>query len=287
MKRENDSAEACLAAEFERRRELPSLSREDEAQLALVDTALNAECFELFLQPICSLREHAGVSHYEVLVRLHTVDGCVIEPPAFLRMAADRHLMPAIDRWVLRTLLIWLADNRRAWSRAPTVFSINLAPQSLTDANFIGFMESCVAASGLPPQVLCFEITETFAAFGSISVGDSMKRLEDLGCAVALDDFGKHAPSYGYLRNVPAHYFKIDSSLVSAAPTDRVARAVISSIVRMAGDLGVQTVAKSVQLDSELQAIRLLGVDYAQGYLLGRPAALAGFDFGAEPRLTN
>ena len=106
-----------------------------------------------------------------------------------------------------------------------------------------------------------------------------MRRLEALGCEVALDDFGANAPSYGYLRSVPAHYFKIDGSLVLAAPNDRVARAVISSIVRMAGDLGVQTVAESVESDSELQAMRALGVDYAQGFLIGRPRSLSGYEF--------
>jgi EAL domain-containing protein (putative c-di-GMP-specific phosphodiesterase class I) len=111
-------------------------------------------------------------------------------------------------------------------------------------------------------------------------VRESLKRLEALGCEVALDDFGANTPSYGYLRSVPAHYFKIDSSLVGAAPTDKLARAMISAIVRMAADLGVQTVAESVELDVELQAVRSLGVDYAQGYLLGRPSALAAYDFG-------
>ena len=110
----------------------------------------------------------------------------------------------------------------------------------------------------------------------------SMKRLEALGCEVALDDFGANAPSYGYLRSVPAHYFKIDSSLVGAAPNDRVARAVISSIVRMAGDLGVQTVAESVESDSELQAMRALGVDFAQGFLMGRPQSLTGYRFPTD-----
>jgi Amt family ammonium transporter len=127
--------------------------------------------------------------------------------------------------------------------------------------------------------MLCFEITERFASSGNISVSESMKRLEALGCEVALDDFGANAPSYGYLRSIPAHYFKIDSSLVGAAPNDRVARAVISSIVRMAGDLGVQTVAESVESDSELQAMRALGVDFAQGFLMGRPQSLTGYRF--------
>ncbi len=269
----------CLAAEFDRRGALPSLPSEDRLQLAQIENALHAERFELFLQPICSLREDEGMAHYEVLLRLRTLDGSLLEPKAFLRTAADCQLMPAIDRWVVRTLLVWLVNNRKLWTRVPAVFSINLAPQSMTDANFVGYVESCVIKSGLPPQALCFEITERFASSGNISVAESMRRLEALGCEVALDDFGGHAPSYEYLRTVPAHYFKIDSALVGAAPTDRVARAMISAIVRMAGDLGVQTVAESVELDAELQAVRSLGVDFAQGFLLGKPRSLTGYDF--------
>ncbi len=275
---------ACLAAEFERRVVLPSLSAEDEVQLAQIESALNAERFELFLQPICCLREKEGLTHYEVLLRLRTADGILLEPGAFLGTAAERQLMPAIDRWVVRTLLVWLVNNRKLWARVPTVFSINLAPQSMTDANFVRYVESCVAKSGLRPQALCFEITEQFASSGNISVAESMKRLEALGCEVALDDFGGHAPSYGYLRTVPAHYFKIDGALTEAAPTDRVARAMISAIVRMATDLGIQTVAESVELDSELQAVRSLGVDYAQGFLLGRPSSLSSYDFDTRRR---
>jgi EAL domain-containing protein (putative c-di-GMP-specific phosphodiesterase class I) len=269
----------CVAAELERRGTLPSLPREDAAQLALVENALNAERFELYLQPICALRDLGGLAHYEVLLRLRTSDGRLVEPGGFLRTAADRHLMPAIDRWVVRTLLVWLINNRKIWARVPAVFSINLAPQSMTDANFISYVESCVLKSGLPPQALCFDIKEKFASAGNISVAESMKRLEALGCEVALDDFGGHATSFDYLRTMPAHYFKIDSALVGAAPKDQVARAMISAIVRMAGDLGIQTVAESVELDAELEAVRALGVDYAQGFLLGRPRSLLGYDF--------
>ena len=280
----------CLAAEFSRRRSLAlQISSGDplgETYLgesrAQIENALHAEKFELFLQPIHSLHENAGLAHFEVLLRLRTADGTLVGPSGFLASAAQQRLMPAIDRWVVRTLLVWLVNNRKQWARARAVFSINLSAQSMTDENFISFVESCVLKSGLPPQALCFEVTERFASSGNISVADSMKRLEALGCEVALDDFGANAPSYGYLRSVPAHYFKIDSSLVGAAPTDRVARAMISAIVRMASDLGIQTVAESVELDTQLQAMRTLGVDYAQGYLLGRPSSLAEYDFGAR-----
>jgi EAL domain-containing protein (putative c-di-GMP-specific phosphodiesterase class I) len=271
----------CLSAEFERRQGFPLLISEDTLEGVQIENALHAERFELFLQPICSLHDDAGLAHYEVLLRLRTADGSLIQPKEFFARAAQQRLMPSIDRWVVRTLLVWLTNNRKLWTRVPSVFSINLSAQSITDDRFISFVEACVIKSGLPPQALCFDITERFASSGSISVSESMKRLEALGCEVALDDFGANSPAYGYLRSIPAHYFKIDSSLVGAAPTDRVARAMISAIVRMANDLGVQTVAESVESDVELQAVRSLGVDYAQGYLLGKPRSLAGYDFTA------
>jgi len=269
----------CLSAEFERRQGFPLLISEDSFEGAQIENALHAERFELFLQPICSLHDNVGLAHYEVLLRLRTVDGSLIEPKEFLARAAQQRLMPSIDRWVVRTLLVWLSNNRKLWARVPSVFSINLSAQSMTDEGFVTYVEACVTKSGLPPQALCFDVTERFAASGSITMAESLKRLEALGCEVALDDFGANPPSYGYLRSVPAHYFKIDSSLVEAAPTDRVARAMISAIVRMAGDLGVQTVAESVESAVELQAVRSLGVDFAQGYLLGKPKSLTGYDF--------
>jgi EAL domain-containing protein (putative c-di-GMP-specific phosphodiesterase class I) len=273
----------CLSAEFERRQGFPLLISEDSPEGAQIERALHAERFELFLQPICSLHDNVGLSHYEVLLRLRTADGSLVQPGEFFARAAQQRLMPSIDRWVVRTLLVWLANNRKLWARVPAVFSVNLSAQSITDDRFVSFLEACVIKSGLPPQALCFDITERFASSGSISVSESMRRIEALGCEVALDDFGANPPAYGYLRTIPAHYFKIDSSLVGAAPTDRVARAMISAIVRMASDLGVQTVAESVESDLELQAVRALGVDYAQGYLLGKPRSLTGYDFTSEP----
>ena len=262
----------CLAAEFERLDTLPGLPVEDAVHLAQIDGALDARRFELFVQPIRSLQVNPDAARYEVLLRLRTAQNDILEPASFLRSAGHRNLMPAIDRWVLRTLLVWLVANRDFWSRTPAIFCINLAAQSMTDDNFINFVESCVQKSGVPPRALCFEITERFASCGSISVSDSIRRLEALGCEVALDDFGANAPSYNYLRTIPAHYFKIDASLVTAAGSDRVAHAVISSIVRMANDLGVQTVAESVESNSELEAMRRLGCRLRPRLLLRQTA---------------
>jgi len=133
-----------------------------------------------------------------VLLRLRTSDGGLLEPGVFLRTAADRHLMPAIDRWVVRTPLAWLVSNRAVWTRVPAVFSINLAHPSMTDDNFVGYVEASVTKSGIAPQALCFEITEQFASSGNISVAESMKRLEALGCEVAGFLLGKPRSLSGY-----------------------------------------------------------------------------------------
>jgi EAL domain-containing protein (putative c-di-GMP-specific phosphodiesterase class I) len=270
---------ACVAAEFERRQGAPVLPAEGAEEWLKIEQALDAERYELFLQPIRALTEETRLSRYEVLVRLRTEDGALIEPKTFFAKAAQRNLLPAIDRWVVRTLLVWLTTNRKVWARVPAVFCVNLSPQSMTNVSFIGYVEACVKKSGLPPQALCFEVTERFASSGNISVAESMRRLEALGCEVALDDFGGHSSSFAYLRSVPAHYFKIDGALVEAAAGDRIARATILGIVKMAENLGVHTVAEAVEDDEQLDTMRSLGVDYAQGYLLGRPESLNSYTF--------
>lgn len=264
----------CLAAELGRTSRAPRGPVQDSRQRAQIERALMEERFELFLQPIHPLRLAQSAARYEVLLRLRMPDDSLIEPAAFLGAAAQLELMPAIDRWVVRTLLVWLLNHRAYWIRTPTVFAVNVSVQALTDPHFVSYVGSCLEKSEIPPQALCFEVAERSAASGDAGVWEAMYRLEALGCEVALDQFGVSAQGLAYLRDVPADYFKIDGSLVSAAPRDRVANAMISGIVKMASSLGVQTVAGSVELDTELDALRMLGVDYAQGYLLGRPQAL-------------
>jgi EAL domain-containing protein (putative c-di-GMP-specific phosphodiesterase class I) len=269
----------CVSMEFSRANCGPRRSVQEAERLSEIEQALRSEAYELFLQPIHSLRGEDVAARYEVLLRLRLPDQSLLEPAAFLGLATQLNLLASIDRWVVRTLLVWLLTHRQHWARAPTVFAVNLSVQALIDPQFVGYVESCLDKSRIPPQALCFEIAERSAASGDPAVAFAMKRLELLGCEVGLDQFGVTAPAYGYLRDVPATYFKIDRSLVTAAPSDRVATAMISAIVRMAITLGVQTVAGSVESDSELDALRLLGVDYAQGYLLGRPESLKRYVF--------
>ena len=158
------------------------------------------------------------------------------------------------------------------------MFSINVRSQSMTSDTFVSYVESCVIKSGVPPQALCFDVTERFAASGSISVGESLRRLEALGCEVALDDFGAIHPHTGTCARCRRITSRSTARLVGAAPTDKVARAMISAIVRMAGDLGIQTVAESVELDvssgGALARRRLRA-----GLSAGRAQIAADFDF--------
>jgi len=269
----------CLSAEVERACASPRGAPVDPARRGQLERALRAEDYELFLQPIRSLRREEVAARYEVLPRLRMPDRSLVEPQAFLALAVELNLLVAIDRWVVRQLLVWMLSSRRHWARSPTVFAVNVSVQSLLDPNFVDFVDRCLGESRVPAQALCFEIAERSASSGNPGIAAAMKRLEALGCEVALDHFGATSPGFGYLRDVPANYFKIDGSLVTAAPGDRVATAMISGIVQMASALGVQTMAGCVERDTELDALRLLGVDYVQGHLLGRPEALTGYAF--------
>ena len=251
----------------------------DPAMCAHIVAALKEERLELFLQPILPLRAGLDLLRFEVLVRLRTAAGVLLAPGAFLPVAQRQGLMPDIDRWVVRTLLAWLMNNRKRWFRVPCVFAVNVAGESLAAPGFLDFIDACLSRSGVPAQALCIEISVETALDHGAEVGAAARHLEGLGCAVAIDDFGSNDLAFSYLRGCPAQFLKIDRILVSSAHRDRVAGAVVSGIVRMAEVLGARTVAESIESPDELAAMRALGVDFAQGFLLGHPAALSGVDF--------
>jgi EAL domain-containing protein (putative c-di-GMP-specific phosphodiesterase class I) len=274
--------------------EVPALPAGDPAVLADLEAALaeaaladategaaRTASFELFLQPILPLRSELELLRFEVLLRLRREDAVVLAPGVFLPVAARHALLPQIDRWVVRTLLGWLMNHRKRWFRIPSVFAINLSGASLTQPGFVEFVESSVVQSSVPPQALCFEIAVESALRCGPDLAAAARRLEALGCTVAIDNFGRGDLSYGYLRGCPAQYLKIDRSLVGSAHRDRIAGAVVSGIVRMAEALGAKTVAEAIESADELATMRALGVDFAQGFLLGQPAALQGIDFAA------
>jgi diguanylate cyclase (GGDEF)-like protein/PAS domain S-box-containing protein len=231
--------------------------------------------FRLFYQMIQPLAPDAGRELLcEVFVRMLDRTGKVIEPSAFIAAAERYHLIGSLDRWVVKTAFAALAEaQRREWSR-PVLFAINLSGQSLSEENFLTFVVEELEKSRVDSRRICFEITETAA----ISKLDSAMRfisvLKTKGCRFILDDFGSGLSSFAYLRDLQVDFLKIDGEFVQNMMEDRVKRAMVESINQIGHVMGIQTIAEWVENQKTLEALKELGVDYAQGYWLCHPQPL-------------
>ena len=228
----------------------------------------------LYVQPIVPLAPRdRGLLQQEVLVRLRDADGGLIPPGAFLPAAERYGLMPAIDRWVVQATLRWLADHRRHPGLA-SCYNINLSGQSLTDAEFLDWVLSEIRSSEVPPERVCFEITETAAVATLDAAMRVIGALRDHGCRFLLDDFGSGWSSFAYLRNLPVDFLKIDGSFVRDMVDDPVDEAMVRSIHHIGHVMGVQTIAEFAETAEVLQRLREVGVDYAQGFAVATPTAI-------------
>jgi Amt family ammonium transporter len=154
------------------------------------------------------------------------------------------------------------------------VYSINLTADSLTDEDFLAFVHQRIRQYGVPASALCFEITETNAIANLASALGFIDSLQAIGCAFALDDFGSGVSSFGYLKNLPVDYIKIDGAFVKDICNDSTARVMVQSINAIAQEMGLKTVAEFVESQAILDTLRELGVDFAQGYHLHKPQPL-------------
>ncbi|GAC1464929.1 MAG: hypothetical protein NVS2B14_09650 [Chamaesiphon sp.] len=218
--------------------------------------------------------------HYEILLRLLDEDGQLVPPMAFIPAAERYNLMPAIDRWVIRTLFsshekycdqIW---KRRALQNN-VLYAINLSGTSINDDNFTHFLREQFSLHSIPPQLICFEITETTAISNLNKAVPLISELKALGCRFALDDFGSSMSSFAYLKNLPVDYLKIDGYFIRDIIDDLVDLAFVESINHIGHVLGIQTIAEFVENDVILQKLKDIGVDYAQGYGISQPHSLA------------
>lgn len=262
--------------------DLAALQRE-ERLLALIDTALREDEFALHLQPIVSLRDDASSAGnpliVEVLIRLPTADQGVLTSHEFLETAERNGRMPAIDRWVIRALLVWMQRNRDRWEDSRAVFSVNLSGKSVVRPDFRNYLENCLDKSGLPLAALRFEVSELDMGLAPQEFAALAKSLAARGCEVSVDNAGTGTGRFDFLREVNADILKIDGSLVEGAADDIVSRALINGMVHMADTLGMRTVASQVDSTGKLRAVTQLGVDYAQGYRLRQPEPIENFQF--------
>jgi EAL domain-containing protein (putative c-di-GMP-specific phosphodiesterase class I) len=257
--------------------EVAALAREEQL-LGLIDHALREDEFALHLQPIASLRDDNSPLIVEVLLRLPTTDG-VLESHQFLDTAESHGRMPAIDRWVIRALLVWMQRNRDRWTDANAVFSVNLSGKSVVRPDFRNYLESCLDKSGLPLTSLRFEVAELDAGIAPQEFAALARALIERGCEVSVDNVGTGSGRFEFLREVNADLLKIDGSLVKGSSDDILSRALINGLVHMADTLGMRTVASHVDTTSKLRAVTQLGVDYAQGNRLHQPEHIDSFEF--------
>ncbi len=261
--------------------DLAAVEREEKL-LTLIDTALREDEFALHLQPIVSLREDASCVEnpliVEVLIRLPTPEG-VLSSHEFLETAERNGRMPAIDRWVIRALLVWMQRNRDRWEDSRAVFSVNLSGKSVVRPDFRNYIENCLDKSGLPLTALRFEVSELDMGLAPQEFAALAKSLAERGCEVSVDNAGTGTGRFDFLREVNADILKIDGSLVEGAADDIVSRALINGMVHMADTLGMRTVASQVDSTGKLRAVTQLGVDYAQGYSLHHPEPIDNLQF--------
>jgi diguanylate cyclase (GGDEF)-like protein/PAS domain S-box-containing protein len=232
--------------------------------------------FRLFYQLIQPLGGEAGTGDLlcEVLIRMLGSDGKIIEPSAFIAAAERYHLIGSVDRWVVKTAFAALAEARRREQARPILFAINLSGQSIGEESFHGFVVEELEKSQIDARRICFEITETAAISKLDSAIRFISVLKDKGCRFILDDFGSGLSSFAYLRDLQVDYLKIDGEFVQNMLEDRVKRAMVESINQIGHVMGLRTIAEWVESRQTFDALKELGVDYAQGYWLCRPQPL-------------
>ncbi|MBT4075192.1 MAG: EAL domain-containing protein [Gammaproteobacteria bacterium] len=256
--------------------------KSDDAELALrqgemhwvsrINQALEENRFQIFAQPIIALDSSEG-EHYELLIRMLSEDGKIIQPGAFLPAAERYDLIEKIDLWVIKNAFTILASHSDFVEKIDFI-SINLSGPSLTNKKFLETIMVLLRESEVLPQKICFEVTETVAISNLNAALTFIKLLKEIGCKFALDDFGSGLSSFGYLKNLPVNYLKIDGMFVKDMVEDPIDYAMVKSINQIGQVMGMKTIAEFVENDEIKGMLKAIGVNYAQGYGIGKPRPL-------------
>ena len=279
--------EACYMAKDEGRNRIHVYSEGDAALarrhsemmwVPRLNDAIQRDGFELYAMPIAALQGNRR-DHEEILLRLKDDAGEMIRPDRFIPAAERYHMMPTLDRWVIRAVCRHIAGQAPAAAPehgAPPMFSVNLSGPSMNDDTLHQFIIDQFVDNGIDPARICFEITETAAIRNLPKAQDLMARLKLLGCRFSLDDFGSGLSSFGYLKSLPVDFLKIDGSFIRGIADNPVHRAMVEAIHKVGRVIGIQTIAEFVEDAVTLDVVNNIGIDYAQGYAVGRERALQG-----------
>jgi diguanylate cyclase (GGDEF)-like protein/PAS domain S-box-containing protein len=242
---------------------------------ARISKALEEGRFQLYQQPIVGVISKDR-SHLEILLRMIDEDGNVIPPGAFMPAAERYGLMPDIDRWVIHEVFRYIGKNSPAdpVTGKERVFAVNLSGDSVNDNGLLEYILEQKKKQGISLSNICFEITETVAISNLSKASAFINELKEHGCQFALDDFGSGLSSFTYLKNLPVNYLKIDGSFVRDISRDLIDRTMVESIQQIGNVMRLSTIAEHVEDESTLNILEDIGVDYAQGFHLGRPVAI-------------
>ena len=255
---------------------LSIIRRHDDMQLvSQIQQALDGDEFELLAQPISSLKNKKSRPRFEVLLRMKDSDGASIPTSAFFSAAERYRLMPQIDRWVTSKTIAELGANADLVEARKAIFSVNLSGQSLSDDDILEFIEDEIAASGVTPEMLCFEVTESAAVSNLNKAQAFIDALRQRGCTISLDDFGAGLSSFAYLKNFSVDTLKIDGGFIRDIIDNRISESMVAAITQVAKVMELETVAEYVESKKTRKLVAKLGVDYAQGHAIGKPVPLA------------
>ena len=249
--------------------------RYDDMQLvAEIQKALDGDEFELLAQPIVSLTGEDEQTQFEVLLRMPKSGGERVSTQALFSAAERYRMMPQIDRWVVSTAIGKLSEARGCVADRDVSFSINLSGQSLGDDEILEFIEDELKHRDVPPSALCFEITESAAVSNLDKAQAFIDRLREKGCSISLDDFGAGLSSFAYLKNFNVDTLKIDGGFIRDITENRISESMVAAITQVAKVMELETVAEYVETDEARELLASLGVDYAQGHIIGVPVAI-------------
>ncbi len=238
-----------------------------------IDQLMAEERLFLRGQPIASATEPEALPHYEILMGLLDEQGQIVSPQELI-LEAERHgYMTVVDRWVVEKTFDWIDSLAREKRPLPQL-SINISGNSVTDDLFLEFLLSQISDRGIPATRLCFEITETGTISNMIKAGDFVRTLRRAGCSCSIDDFGTGMASYNYLRELPVDYVKIDGRFIRKINSDPRDHEMVRSINSLAKFLGQATIAECVEDEAIADTLRDLGIDYLQGWSIGKPQSL-------------
>jgi EAL domain-containing protein (putative c-di-GMP-specific phosphodiesterase class I) len=228
----------------------------------------------LHVQQLHKLRSGGRTRRYEVLLRPRSHPESDSMGDTVAQMLASQGTTSTMDRYITGELITWLATHTEVWEREPASFSVNVALTTLTDDQFLSFVASNLAEARVSPEIVGFEVPERAFIEHQAFAERFVKRCEQLGCFIVLDDFTLHSDALPFLASPAVRLVKIDAKLTSAALKEKLPQAVVIAISQAAKVLGVHCVAKRVETQVGRQWLSAIGIDFAQGFLLEKPQPL-------------